>query len=92
MAISTMTSAASVLSSALNNISDLNTRFTNLPADYYTATDNLVRAIQSLSNAMTLVVDGQGTTLDDSSEINSDKDQYLDYISLVKSFIDANSN
>lgn len=90
LAISSMSSAQSVVNTAMNKISDLNSRYINLPSAYYSATNNLIYAIQSLTSAMRLVVEQQGTTLDFSSEVNNYKNNYTSYMNLVYVFLQPN--
>ena len=91
LAINQMSNARAVLSSAYDSISDLNTRFTGLPYDYYAAVSNMINAIDSLNKAIDLVVQSEGTSLDYSSSVNSHKDTSSTYKSRVRAFIDANS-
>ena len=91
LAISSCTSVATALNSALNSVSDLNSRFTGLPTAYYGAVTNMISAINNLNSACNLLVQESGTTLDYSSSINSYKNNAISYETMVKAFLDANS-
>jgi chemotaxis protein histidine kinase CheA len=90
LALSQANSARAVLNSARNSVSDLNSRFTGLPSDYYTAASNMVTAIDYLNSAIDLLVQSEGTSLDYSSSINSNKNLAVIYAARVKSFLDSN--
>lgn len=90
LAISQANSARALLSTARNNISNLNSRFTGMSSDYYAAANNLVIAIDYLTAAMDLLVQTEGTSVDYSSTINSNKNLAAIYASKVQSFINSN--
>ncbi|MDO8661076.1 MAG: hypothetical protein Q7K43_04250 [Candidatus Woesearchaeota archaeon] len=90
LALSQANSARAVLNTARNSVSDLNSRFTGLPSDYYTAASNMVTAIDYLNSAIDLLVQSEGTSLDYSSSINSNKNLAAIYAARVKSFLDSN--
>lgn len=90
MALSQANSARAVLNTARNNVSGLNSRFTGLSADYYAAASNMVNAIDYLNSAIDLLVQSEGTSLDYSSSINSNKNLSKIYADRVSSFIDSN--
>lgn len=92
MAMTQMNSVLDLLKSTLNNISDLNTRYTNLPSGYYTASNNLTAALNSLNSAAYLVVEEEYSGVDYSSQINNYNNYYNSYMASVKSFIDNNNN
>lgn len=90
LALSQANSAQAVLNTARNSVSDLNSRFTGLSSDYYTAASNMVTAIDYLSRAIDLLVRSEGTSLDYSSSINSNKNLAVTYAARVKLFLDSN--
>ena len=90
LALSQANSARAVLNTARNSVSDLNSRFTGLTSDYYNAASNMVTAIDYLNSALDLLVQSEGTSLDYSSSINSNKNLAAIYAARVKSFIDSN--
>lgn len=87
LAIAQANSATAVLNSARSSVVDLNSRFTGLPASYYSAADNLVSAIDAYNNALGLLVASEGTTIDYSSSINSYKNTGISYAERVRVFI-----
>ena len=90
LALSQSNAARAVLNTARDSVSDLNSRFTGLPSDYYTAANNMVNAIDYLSKAIDLLVRSEGTSLDYTSSINSNKDYAGMYANRVKQFLDSN--
>lgn len=90
LALSQANSARAVLNTARDSVSDLNSRFTGLSSDYYTAASNMVTAIDYLNSAIDLLVQSEGTSLDYSSSINSNKNLAVTYAVRVKSFLDSN--
>ena len=90
LALSQANSARAVLNTARNSVSDLNSRFTGLSSDYYTAASNMVTAIDYLNSAIDLLVQSEGTSLDYSSSINSNKNLAVTYAAMVESFLDSN--
>ena len=90
VAISQANAATAVLNTARNSVSDLNSRFDGLPSDYYTAVDNMLKAIDYLNRALSLLIQSEGTSLDYSSTINSNKNLAQTYMNRVKSFFDSN--
>lgn len=89
LAISQASSTRAVLNTARNSVSDLNSRFTGLPSNYYTAASNMVSAIDYLNRALDLLVQSEGTFLDYSSSINSNKNLSATYANRVKLFLDS---
>ena len=90
MALTMMLSAQNVYIAANDSISDLDTRYTNLPASYYDALNNMRLAIKDILKAMDLLVKSEGTSLDYSTLINSYKNESFSYVTRVRSFLDAN--
>jgi hypothetical protein len=91
LAIAQANSANAVLNSAYSTVSDLNTRFTGLPSSYYQAASDMQSAIAYLSKALDLLVSSEGTSVDYSSTINSNKNTAAAYSARVKAFLDANA-
>lgn len=90
LAIAQANSASSVLTSAYTAVNDLSDRYTGLPSSYYSASNNMLLAIGYLSKALDLLVDSEGTSLDYSSSINSNKNSAVYYAGQVSSFLTAN--
>ena len=89
LALSQANSARAVLNTARNSVDDLNSRFTGLSSDYYTAANNMVNAVDYLNKAIDLLVSSEGTSLDYSSSINSYKNLSVAYAAKVKVFLDS---
>jgi len=90
LALSKMSNAKALLNGAYTSINTIKTRYagSGIPVTYLNAATNMISAINSLNYACDLVIQSEGTSLDLSSTINTNRNSAVNYFSEVKNFLD----